>query len=127
MSCNVLVVDDSSILRQAIRKIVEVASVPKERIFEAGNGAEALQVLDREWIDLILLDLNMPVMDGEQFARELRTRPECKDVTVVVVSTEVNQERLDRLKQLGVAENLRKPFEPERLRKIISRVIGVKA
>lgn len=127
MTCNVLIVDDSSILRQAIRKVVEVVGVPKERISEAGNGQEALAVLEKEWVDLVLLDLNMPVMDGEEFARQLRTRPEHQDVAVVVVSTEVNQERLARLKDLGVVDSLRKPFEPEALRKIISRVLGVKA
>lgn len=125
MSCNVLIVDDSSILRRAIRKVVGMAGVADDRIQEASNGQEALDILERAWVDLILLDLNMPVMDGEQFARELRSREHLKDVTVVVVSTEANAARLARMKELGVSHTLRKPFEPEQLRDIISKTLGV--
>lgn len=126
MSCNVLIVDDSPILRAAIKKVVKLADIGEDHIFEAGNGQEALDVLDKSWIDLVLLDLNMPVMDGEQFARELRKRPDLNDVAVVVVSTESNQERLERMRQLGVVQTLHKPFEPEELRDLIASVLGVK-
>lgn len=126
MSCNVLIVDDSGILRTAIRKVVRLAGVEDDRIHEAGNGKEALELLETVWIDLVLLDLNMPVMDGEQFARELRKNPELADVAVVVVSTESNRERLQRMRELGVVEMLRKPFEPEDLHRLIPRVLGAK-
>ncbi len=126
MSCNVLIVDDSVILRTAIKKVVKLAGVSEDHIFEAGNGQEGLDVLETVWVDLVLLDLNMPVMDGEQFAQELRKRPELNDVTVVVVSTESNRARLDRMGELGVVDTLHKPFEPEDLRRLISTVLGVK-
>ena len=126
MSCNVLIVDDSAILRAAIKKVVKLADIAEDHIFEAGNGQEALDVLDKCWIDLVLLDLNMPVMDGEQFAQELRKRPDLNDVTVVVVSTETNEERLERMRQLGAVNTLHKPFEPEELRDLIASVLGVK-
>lgn len=126
MSCNVLIVDDSPILRKAIKKVVRLAGIEDDRIHEAGNGQEALDILETVWIDLVLLDLNMPVMDGEQFAKELRKRPDLQGVAVVIVSTEANKERLDRLKALGVIESLHKPFEPEDLCRLISKVLGVK-
>lgn len=126
MSCNVLIVDDSPILRKAIKKVVRLAGIEDDRIHEAGNGQEALDILETVWIDLVLLDLNMPVMDGEQFANELRKRPDLSGVAVVIVSTEANKERLDRLKALGVVDSLHKPFEPEDLCKLISKVLGVK-
>ena len=126
MSCNVLVVDDSPILRAAIKKVVKLAGIGEDNIFEAGNGQEALDLLETVWMDLVLLDLNMPVMDGEQFAQELRKRPDLKDVAVVVVSTESNKSRLERMHELGVVEVLHKPFEPEDLRKLIATVLGVK-
>lgn len=103
----------------------QLADIAEDNIFEAGNGAEALQVLETVWIDLVLLDLNMPVMDGEQFAVELRKRPDLNDVAVVVVSTESNKERLDRMKRLGVTAILHKPFEPEDLRRLVTSVLGV--
>lgn len=125
MSCNVLIVDDSPILRRAIKKVTKLAGVEEDRIREAGNGKEALELLDTVWIDLVLLDLNMPVMDGEEFVKQLRTRPELASVAVVIVSTEANKERLERLRVLGVVDSLRKPFEPEDLCKLISKVLGV--
>jgi|SRR5688572_13842792 two-component system, chemotaxis family, chemotaxis protein CheY len=126
MNCNVLIVDDSPILRTAIRKVVRLAGIEDDRIHEAGNGQDALTVLDTVWIDLVLLDLNMPVMDGEEFARRLRANPELGDVAVVVVSTEANKERLQRLRDLGVVDSLHKPFEPEDLRRLVDKVLGVK-
>jgi len=126
MNCNVLIVDDSPILRMAIRKVVRLSGIEDDRIHEAGNGREALDVLETVWIDLVLLDLNMPVMDGEQFAQELRRRPDLKDVAVVIVSTEANKDRLQRLRDLGIVDSLHKPFEPEDLCKLISKVLGVK-
>lgn len=125
MNCNVLVVDDSPVLRAAIRKVAKLAGVEEDQIFEAGNGQEALEVLETVWIDLVLLDLNMPVMDGEEFAGRVRRNPDLADVAIVVVSTEANRERLDRMRALGTLEVLHKPFEPEDLRRIIGTVIGV--
>lgn len=126
MNCNVLIVDDSPILRRAIRKVVTLAGIPPERIHEAGNGREALDLLVNVWIDLVLLDLNMPVMDGEEFARLARADPVLRDVAIVVVSTEVNQDRLRRMRELGIRETLRKPFEPEDLCRIVGSITGVR-
>lgn len=124
MNCNVLIVDDSPILRAAIKKVVKLAGIESERIHEAGNGKEALEVLDQHWVDLVLLDLNMPVMNGEEFTEALRQNADLKDVAVVVVSTEANQQRLDRMRELGVIETLHKPFEPEDLHRLIGKVMG---
>lgn len=126
MSCNLLIVDDSPILRAAIKKVVKLAGLEEDRIFEAGNGQEALELMSTIWVDMVLLDLNMPVMNGEEFAQKLRKLPELEDVAVVVVSTESNEDRLNRMRELGVVEVLHKPFEPEDLRKIIVNNLGVK-
>ena len=126
MSCNLLIVDDSPILRAAIKKVVKLAGLEEDRIFEAGNGKEALELMSTIWVDMVLLDLNMPVMNGEEFAQELRKQPELEDVAVVGVSTESNEDRLNRMRELGVIEVLHKPFEPEDLRKIIVNNLGVK-
>lgn len=127
MNCNILIVDDSKIIRTAIKKIARVAGVDDSRIHEAANGQEALDVLENVWADLILLDINMPIMDGEQFVIEKAKRPELADIPVFIVSTEANEERLQRLMDLGVRGTLRKPFEPEDLCQVIADVIGAKA
>jgi two-component system chemotaxis response regulator CheY len=126
MSCNVLIVDDSPILRTCIKKVVKLAGIDEDHIFEAGNGQEALEVLETVWTDLVLLDLNMPVMDGEEFTRRVRENPDLQDVAIVIVSTEANKGRLDRMRNLGVVESLHKPFEPEDLCQLISKTLGVK-
>ncbi len=127
MNCNILIVDDSRIIRTAIKKIARVAGVDDDRIHEAANGQEALDILESVWMDLILLDINMPVMDGEAFVVEKAKRPDIADIPVFIVSTEANEERLQRLSDLGVRGSLRKPFEPEDLCQVISQVIGAKA
>lgn len=126
MTCNVLIVDDSPILRKAITKVVKLSGIGEDHIHEAGNGQEALDIIETVWIDLVLLDLNMPVMNGEEFAKIMHEREDLDMVEIVIVSTESNQDRLDRLKQYGIKETLRKPFEPEDLCKLIARTLGVK-
>jgi len=126
MSCNVLIVDDSPILRTCIKKVVKLAGIGEDHVFEAGNGKEALEVLETVWTDLVLLDLNMPVMNGEEFVEEVRKRPDLNDVAIVIVSTEGNKARLDRLAAMGVVDSLHKPFEPEDLCQLISKTLGVK-
>lgn len=126
MSCKVLIVDDSPILRKAISKVVKLAGIADENIYEAGNGQEALDLIEENWVDLVLLDLNMPVMDGEEFAKRMYERDDLGHIAVVVVSTESNHERLDRMKSYGVIDSLHKPFEPEDLCRLITKVLGVK-
>jgi two-component system chemotaxis response regulator CheY len=127
MNISVLIIDDSPILRRAIRKSVTMAGIADDRIFEAGNGREGLDLLARQPVNLVLLDLHMPVMDGEQFAQAWSQSPALKGIPVAVVSTESNVERIDRLKALGVIDFLPKPFEPESLTRLIKRQIGAAA
>ena len=122
----ILIADDHPLVRGALWQAV-AGAVPDAIISEAGDMIELSAALEKaKGTDLVLLDLNMPVMDGEQFARELRNRPDMQDVAVVVVSTEANRERLERMRELGVKHTLRKPFEPEALCRLISDVLGLK-
>ena len=124
MAFNVLVVDDSAVMRAMIARVVRMSGVPLDALHEAGDGAEGLRQLREHWIDLVLLDVNMPVMNGEEMLRHLRADPETAHLPVIVVSTESSETRVHALEQLGVAF-LHKPFAPEDLRAIILRVTGV--
>ncbi len=125
MTDKVLIVDDSPFIRMMIRRALRQAEVPAERICEAGNGQEALDRVNDQAISTILLDLNMPVMDGESFLRTLRkTKPEF-DPCVVVVSTEANTSRIMGLRGLGISGFLSKPFETEKLKELLSKRIEV--
>ncbi len=127
MSCRVLIVDDSPILRRAMRKAVVQAGIADADVREAGNGREALTSLDAATADVVLLDVNMPIMDGVAFARSLHESGRIAKLRVLVVTTESNDKRLAELRTLGVHGFLRKPFEPEDLRRAVADLSGVRA
>lgn len=124
MALNILVVDDSAVMRSVIIKTLRLSGLPLAHIYQAANGAEALDVLDENWIDLALVDINMPVMDGEEMIDRVRSNPDIEDLEIVVVSTESSETRIDSLRQKRV-EFIHKPFPPETLREIVLRKTGV--
>jgi two-component system, chemotaxis family, chemotaxis protein CheY len=124
MAFNVLIVDDSAVMRAMISRVVRLSGVPLGEMFEASNGAEGLRVVADHWVDLVLLDINMPVMNGEEMLRTLRASPETASLPVIVVSTESSETRVHALEELGVAF-VHKPFAPEDLRDTILRITGV--
>ena len=124
-STTVLIVDDSPILRRSIRKSLSQAGLPEDSILEAGNGAEAMTMLAETDIALVLLDLNMPVMNGEATLAAMRENPSTAEVPVVIVTTEGNISRLLRLQSMGIRGYLRKPFQPEDLRELVGDVLNL--
>lgn len=119
MNYRILIVDDSPLLRATARRAVLQAGAAPENVREAQNGREALELLQRQPADVVLLDINMPVMDGFQFVEEKAKLPALAGVRVALVTTEGNRKRLERMTQLGVQHYLRKPFEPEELRSLV--------
>ena len=124
MSVNVLVVDDSDVIRTMILKTMRLADIPLGSAYEASNGREALEVLEDNWVDVVLADLNMPIMDGIEMIERIRATDSFADVPVVVISTEGAESRMARLRELGVEAYLRKPFTPEQVRDVINDVAG---
>jgi len=123
MVLNILVVDDSSVMRMMIMKILHLSKLPLGELYEAANGAEALEVLKGACIDLALVDINMPVMDGEEMVNRLRENPETADLPVIIVSTDDSSARNERLIQKK-AGFVHKPFTPQTLRFAILRKLG---
>ena len=124
MSYNVMIVDDSKSMRKVILKTLQLSGFQIGECLEASNGQEALDILDGKWIDLILSDVHMPVMDGFGFIRSLREKDICRDTPVVFVTTEANEDRLNQLMVLGGSGYIRKPFRPEEVRALLSRIMG---
>jgi CheY-like chemotaxis protein len=120
MNYRILIVDDSPLLRATARRAVLHAGVPAAGVREARDGREALEELAREAVDLVLLDINMPVMDGYEFVEHKAKNPAWSGVKVALVTTEGNRKRLERMTALGVVHYLRKPFEPEDLRELVA-------
>lgn len=123
MAFNILVVDDSSVMRAIITKTLRLSQLPLGEIYEASNGQEALKVLEGNWIDLALVDINMPVMDGEEMIKRLRQNPATADLPVIIVSTEGSETRIGGLVQKGTGF-VHKPFTPESLRGVILKTLG---
>lgn len=125
MAFNFLIVDDSETVRAVIAKTLRMAGLPIHEIYQAGNGREALDVLAGRWADIIFTDINMPVMDGIELVERLRADDMFKSIPVVIVSTEGSETRIEQLKARGAVAYVRKPFQPEMLRKVVEATLGV--
>ena len=124
MAYNILIVDDSLIIRKSLIKTFGMTGIEVGTFFQATNGKEGLELLSNNWIDLVILDINMPVMNGMDFMRAVSSDTKHKDVPVMVVSTEGSQERIAELSNLGVKAYLRKPVAPEALVETFEAVLG---
>jgi two-component system chemotaxis response regulator CheY len=125
MAFRVLVIDDSPAMRTLIRRVIHVSGLDAGAVYEASDGLEALDLLEREWVDVILTDINMPRMDGEEFVRRLAASGLTRTIPVIVVSTDGTAARREHLHALGVRGYLAKPFQPEELKEQIERALGV--
>ena len=125
MGYNLLIVDDSPSMRQVIQKTIRISGADVAQYFEAGNGQEALAVLAANWVDLVVTDLYMPVMDGFELLRRMRQDPLYQELPILVVSTESRESKLEELFALGVSGFIHKPFRPESIRDEIVRCLGV--
>jgi len=122
MSLNVLIVDDSAVMRRMISKAIRMSKIPIKELHEAATGKEGLEVLDKNWIDLVLTDLNMPEMNGEEMIEEMKKMPELADVPIIVISTEGSERRIERILKKGVSF-IHKPFTPEKFNQVIISVV----
>jgi two-component system chemotaxis response regulator CheY len=123
MAYNVLVVDDSRIMREMVARAVSMSGLDIAAVDTACDGRDALAKLRASWFDLVLLDVNMPVMTGEQFLVALRADLGLRDTLVVVVSTESSLPRIARLRGLG-AGFVHKPFRPEELVAAVQQLLA---
>jgi two-component system chemotaxis response regulator CheY len=123
MSQNVLIVDDSPLMRKMLLRVFRMAELDFAAVHEAGNGIEALAVFARESIDLAFVDINMPEMNGLTLIQRLGELGKLKSTRVVVISTERNEARIERLSRLGI-HYLSKPFKPEDVCMMLEKILG---
>lgn len=124
MPINILVVDDSAVMRSMIKKTIIQSNLEVGEVYEAGNGKEGLEMLKGHWFDLLFIDVNMPVMDGMEMLDEIRKSPETRDIPILIVSTESNAQRIEIINKHN-AGFVHKPFTPEMLREKVLSVLGV--
>ncbi|MGC4034285.1 MAG: response regulator [Tepidisphaeraceae bacterium] len=123
---NILIVDDSATTRAMIRRIIGMLDLPSVVITEAENGAVGLERIRANPIDLVLADLNMPVMDGFQMITHLRCDDSTKTLPVVVISAQPDPEQIVLLKEIGITGYLQKPFTPESVRSLVQPILETK-
>jgi two-component system, chemotaxis family, chemotaxis protein CheY len=121
----VLIVDDSQLIHSMYRLVLNRYKSCK--IMDAMNGLEALDILSREGdFDLILLDINMPVMNGLQFMEKIKKENLYKQISIIVISTEGKEEDTLRALKLGASGYLVKPFKPHMLYELIEKMVARK-
>jgi len=125
MGNNILIVDDSATIRSMMKKIIGMIGLDVGEIYEASNGIQALAHLADHQIAVLLVDINMPTMNGIQLLERMKQNEQLKDIPIVIASTEGSQKRIEQLHELGVAGYVRKPFQPEQLRDVLIPLLGV--
>jgi two-component system chemotaxis response regulator CheY len=123
MAYNVLIVDDSQTMRTVIRKTVTISGFAIGECWEAGDGQEALEVLNDRWVDVVLTDLNMPRMNGLELLKALKADESTRHIPVVLITTEGSETRVQEAYALGIAGYIQKPFYPEAIRDALNQVM----
>src|SRR5262245_7774652 len=118
----ILIADDSAMMRAMIKRVVKLTDVPVEEILEAGDGAEALALLETHDVQLLLTDINMPVMSGAELLRAIAHNDRWRGLTRVIISTDGSAARREEAADLSVRLYLEKPFSPEVLRNVFHDV-----
>ncbi len=118
----ILIADDSASMRAMLVAIVE--SLGDYQIVEASSGFEALRLLPRDHVDLILTDINMPDINGLELISYLRANPNYKDIPVFIISTEGSEKDIEKGKQIGADEYVVKPFSPVTLQLLINKYLN---
>ena len=111
-----LIVDDSSVMRKIVERSLRQAGLDPLVVHEAGTGSDALDVLKTVKVDLILSDINMPLMDGLEFVRQIRAQNLAAGVPVVMITTESSEEHVKQAIQAGARGYIRKPFTAEQVK-----------
>ena len=126
MSQDVLIVDDSAVIRQMVKRTMEMAGLDVGEVYEASNGIEALAELNDHDVTVILVDINMPTMNGLQLLTRMKENNRLKNIPIVIVSTEGSKQRIEQVEAIGAFGYIRKPFQPEQLRDVLKPLIGVR-
>ncbi len=121
-----LIVDDSSVMRKIVERSLRQAGINLTEVQEAANGAEALTTLDNGGVDLILCDINMPVMDGIEFLRQVKDVENAQGVPVVMITTEGSESNVVQALSIGARGYIRKPFTPEQVKEHVLPLLAPK-
>ncbi|MCU0682155.1 MAG: response regulator [Polyangiaceae bacterium] len=118
-----LVVEDSPVMRQLL--VFALARVQNMRVVEADDGVDGLRKLAVTRFDIVITDINMPVMDGLKLVRRIRSDPTHKDTPVIIITTEGSQEDRQRALQLGANAYITKPIQAPQVIAKVKELLGI--
>ncbi|BAI79916.1 two-component system, chemotaxis family, response regulator CheY [Deferribacter desulfuricans SSM1] len=118
----IITVDDSSTMRRIIKNTL--IKIGFNNILEASNGVEALDVISKNKVDLIITDWNMPEMDGLTFVKTIRSNSEYDEIPILMVTTEAAKEDILMALKSGVNNYIVKPFTPDTLKEKVFKLLG---
>lgn len=119
-----LVVDDSATMRALIKRALTLSGLPIARILEAGDGRQALALLETEHVDALFTDINMPTMTGIELLQTIAAGDRWRDLIRVVISTDGSDARRAEAEALKVQCYVNKPFRPEVMRDVFSAYVS---
>ena len=118
-----LIVDDSGSMRRIVRQFLQNKGVT--RIAEAENGQSALELARFQPLDIIISDLNMPVMDGMEFLKRVKADPGCRDIHFIMLTVEAVQKTMNQALALGADAYIVKPVTEEQFVREVKRVVNI--
>jgi two-component system, chemotaxis family, chemotaxis protein CheY len=121
-----LIVDDSSVMRKIVERSLRQAGIDLDDVKEASNGAEALQTVNAMPVDVIFCDINMPVMDGLEFLKQVKTVKGADSIPIVMITTEGSESNVVQALSIGARGYIRKPFTPEQVREHVIPLLRAK-
>jgi two-component system chemotaxis response regulator CheY len=120
---NILVVDDSAMMRSMIKRVAALTGLPIGQIFEAPDGQQALEVLKQQHVDALFTDISMPVMTGIELLQQIAGDERWQHMVRVIISTDGSEARRDEAGALNVRFYVEKPFRPEVMRDVFSNLV----
>jgi two-component system, chemotaxis family, chemotaxis protein CheY len=123
MESNVLVVDDSAAIRKILQRVLRQTDMAIGAVYEAGDGQQAIEALKANPVDLVLSDINMPVMDGLQLLAAIKGVPEWRQIPVVMITTEGGETKVGEAVRLGASGYVRKPFTADQIKEKLTGLL----
>lgn len=120
MDLNVLIVDDSAAIRKILVRVLRQTDLPIKQVHEASDGQEAMEIIEKNDVSLVLSDINMPNVDGLEMLTRLRNTPKWTHLSVVMITTEGSQAKVLEAVQLGAKGYVRKPFTAEQIKEKVA-------
>src|SRR5262245_41359771 len=120
MSKTIMIVDDSLSMRQVLGQTLQGAGF---QVVEGVDGRDALDKLAKKPVDLLITDLNMPIMDGIQLIEKARALPSCRTTPILMLTTETDATKKQAGRAAGATGWLVKPFQPDQLLATVRKVI----